>query len=154
MKKGYKLNFIVETKRFKLNSQILSSILKRTIDKMGYHFNIQMINLLFCNFKRMEELNYNFLKRKGATDVLSFVYPALNKKNEVIIEIAVCVDEAKLQARNQQKELSEELLFLILHGLLHSFGYTHKSGIKRLQNKLFRGIREEFGEVIKTLFSE
>ena len=75
--------------------------------------------------RRIRELNREFRARDCATDVLSFNIDESKDARSVFGEIYVSTMTAKKQAAQYGASISEELLRLVCHGLLHLFGYDH-----------------------------
>jgi probable rRNA maturation factor len=93
--------------------------------------------IAFVSDKKIRELNKQFRGVDKATDVLSF--PAEEKAN--LGDIAVSVDTAATQAKENGLSFDEEIAQLILHGLLHLCGYDHETDngeMNRLELKLRR----------------
>jgi probable rRNA maturation factor len=67
-------------------------------------------------------LNRQFRGIDKATDVLSFPSDGPD-----LGDIAVSVDMAAAQAKENGLKLDEEIAQLILHGLLHLSGYDHET---------------------------
>jgi len=75
------------------------------------------------------------------TDVLSF--PSGDSGSE-LGDIAVSIETAKIQARQNGLSLDREIAQLILHGLLHLCGYDHETDngeMNRLELKLRRRLK-------------
>ena len=77
----------------------------------------------FVSDKAIRELNRQFRGVDKATDVLSF--PADEVHN--LGDIAISVDTAARQAKENGLTFDEEVAQLILHGLLHLSGYDHET---------------------------
>jgi len=94
------------------------------------------IELNFISKTEMQRINKTFRKIDKPTDVLSFSYfeeipaPPSPKKPTptpppILAEIFICTEVAKTQSLQHANSLTQELLTLFTHGLLHIFGYTH-----------------------------
>jgi probable rRNA maturation factor len=79
--------------------------------------------IAFVSDNRIRELNRQFRGIDKATDVLSF--PADEPNN--LGDVAVSVETAVTQAKENGLSFEEEVAQLILHGLLHLSGYDHES---------------------------
>ena len=80
---------------------------------------------VFLNFVTADEsrrLNQSFRDIDEPTNVLSF--PA--QHDEVLGDVAICLDVAKAQADEQQKTLDSHLAHLVIHGVLHLRGFDHE----------------------------
>ncbi len=79
---------------------------------------------VFLNFVTTDEsrrLNEKFRSIDEPTNVLSF--PA--QQDNVLGDVAICVDIAKAQAEEQEKSLDAHLAHLVIHGVLHLRGFDH-----------------------------
>ena len=77
-----------------------------------------------------------------ATDVLSFPAGDTDKSN--LGDIAISVDTAAAQAKENGLNFDEEVAQLILHGLLHLCGYDHETDNGEM-NKLELRMRKKLG---------
>ncbi len=86
------------------------------------------VNFIFVNDRRIHELNRRFLKRDRPTDVISFNCdgPHLPGEPRLLGEVYISRDRARAQAREFGVSYSSELRRLIIHGLLHLLGFTHR----------------------------
>ncbi len=76
----------------------------------------------------MRELNRRYLRRDRPTDVLSFpLHHCDAETGEFLLgEIYIARNQARLQARKYGNTYHQEINRLLLHGLLHLFGLTHR----------------------------
>ena len=79
-----------------------------------------LVTVLVDN-ERIQELNARFLGRNWPTDVIAF--PMEADGDDVWGEIYVCEDQAKEQASEYGVSYEEELIRLVIHGILHLLGY-------------------------------
>jgi len=86
------------------------------------------VNVVFVNDRRIHELNRRFLKRDRPTDVISFNSdePRVPGEPHLLGEVYISRDRARAQAREFGLSYSSELRRLVLHGLLHLLGLTHR----------------------------
>ena len=68
---------------------------------------------------RIKELNKKYRKKNRVTDVLSFLY---NDSGEIII----CPTKVKENAKRFKSTFEKELARVLIHGILHLFGYDHE----------------------------
>ncbi len=87
------------------------------------------VQLVLTEDESMRNLNASYKGKDRTTDVLSFdlgIPPAdLPDLAEVGGEIYISLEQARLQAAEQNVPLIEELARLLVHGLLHLAGYDH-----------------------------
>jgi len=122
-------------RRLKLNTEAWSNFAALALDAIGK--SESSATIAFVSDKRIRELNRQFRDVDKATDVLSF--PAEEEFN--LGDIAVSVDTAAVQAKENGLTFDGEIAQLILHGLLHLCGYDHETDtgeMNRLELKLRR----------------
>lgn len=74
--------------------------------------------------ERIKELNEKYRKKSRPTDVLSFLY---NGSGEVVI----CLKEVRKNAKKFGFSFKTELARVLIHGILHLFGYSHEISEKK-----------------------
>lgn len=120
----------------------IKKIYKTAVDVLDIDFIGFSININFVSEEEIQKLNNEFRKVDKVTDVLSFPHYELKKgknltlqtfandinKSEGLIclgDIAICLNQAKKQAKEYSHSLKREICFLALHGFLHIMGYDH-----------------------------
>ena len=83
------------------------------------------VNLIFTDDAQLRQLNREFRAKDKPTDVLSFNVDDPRESGAVFGEVYVSVPTARRQAKAYGAGISEEILRLTCHGLLHLFGYDH-----------------------------
>jgi rRNA maturation RNase YbeY len=122
-------------RRLPLDTEAWSTFAARALDAIGK--SESSATIAFVSDKRIRALNRQFRGVDKATDVLSF--PAKEKFN--LGDIAVSVETAAAQAKENGLTFDGEIAQLILHGLLHLCGYDHEADngeMNRLELKLRR----------------
>ena len=83
------------------------------------------VNLVFIGDARMRTLNRRFRHKDRSTDVLSFAIDNPDADG-TFGEVYVSVPTARRQAAEFGVGITDELVRLTCHGLLHLFGYDHE----------------------------
>jgi probable rRNA maturation factor len=90
------------------------------------------LSVLLVGDERMRELNARWRGKDRATDVLSF--PQAQQQEEqgpapvtMLGDVVVSVDTLRRQAGEGGWTAEEELVRLLLHGVLHLLGYDHET---------------------------
>jgi probable rRNA maturation factor len=102
------------------------------------------VTVAFVSDGAMRELNRQWRRKRGTTDVLSF--PAkqedFEKQQDASLgDIVIPAQQAARQAAENDLTFDDEIAQLILHGLLHLCGYDHgtdKGEMNRLEIRLRR----------------
>lgn len=95
------------------------------------------VSVTFVDDAEIAQLNETWLGRRGATDVISF---GLGEE-PLVADVYVSVDTARRNAESYGVRLREELLRLVVHGVLHAAGYDHPEGETREDSEMF-GLQE------------
>jgi len=82
-------------------------------------FDISTINIIFVDEKEMKRLNKEYRNIEDVTDVLSFNLDA----ESFLGEIYICPKYVEKTAEKYE----EEIIRLIVHGILHLLGFEHKT---------------------------
>jgi len=85
------------------------------------------ISIEFVGDARMRRLNRDYRQKDRTTDVLAFACrEAGGPATSMLGDVVVSVPTAKRQAVSLEHSLNEELVRLLIHGLLHVVGYDHE----------------------------
>lgn len=98
--------------------------------------------IAFVSDVSIRRLNRQFRGVDKATDVLSF--PAGERDKLNLGDIAISVETAARQAKENGLTFDEEVAQLILHGLLHLCGYDHETDDGEM-NRLELRLRKKLG---------
>ncbi len=82
----------------------------------------------------MRDLNRRFHGVDAPTDVLAFSLA----RDPILADVYVCPAVAEEQAGRLGVECGEEIIRLVVHGVLHLIGYDHPSGEERTSSPMFR----------------
>lgn len=133
-----KINFLAAAGRVNIrNKKKVREIIASAFLNNKVEFND--INIIFCSDSYLLKINQQYLNHDFYTDVITF---NLSEKNEPVIgEIYVSTDRIKENAKSFKISYQNELLRVIIHGVLHLCGYEDKSKLSkekmRQQENLF-----------------
>ena len=122
--------------------QLAEDVVNAALDAEDFPFEAE-VNVLLVTREEIHRINLEQRQIDAPTDVLSFpliAYPAAGDFSKVeedsdnfnpdtgealLGDIILCVDKIKEQAAEYGHSERREYAFLILHSMLHLFGYDH-----------------------------
>lgn len=107
--------------------------------KSELKLGISFLSISIIASSELRQLNKKHLKHDYKTDVITFNYS--NVKNNIDGEILISFEDAMLNSKKYKVKYGEEILRLIVHGILHLAGYEdnnkkNKAKMKSMENKL------------------
>ena len=96
-----------------------------------------LISITLVTAPRIAALNAKHLNHRGPTDVISFGF-AREKDGPVVADIYIAPAVARANARLAKVGVREELVRLVVHGVLHALGYDHPDGDARVLSPMWR----------------
>lgn len=101
------------------------------LDSMHVHPDAELA-IVLVDEGAMEQLHVQWMDEPGPTDVLSFPMDELRPGTEdqptppgLLGDVVLCPQVAEAQAKTAGHPLSDELLLLTTHGILHLLGFDH-----------------------------
>ena len=110
------------------------------------------VSVILTDNETIREINSKFLGKNKPTDVLSFAYreepfPQSEDILEELGDIYISLEKAIEQSAEYGVPLKDELLRLIVHGVLHLLGYDHERSaadekeMSTLEEKILKYLR-------------
>ena len=96
-----------------------------------------MISVTLVSNARIAALNWRHLRHRGPTDVLAFAL-ARAPRGPVMGDIYVAPAVARSNAVRLGLGVREELVRLVVHGVLHVLGHDHPAGTAREASAMWR----------------
>lgn len=128
----------------KIDTEAWSNFAVKALDAIGERG--ASATIAFVSDKNIRKLNQQFRNVDRPTDVLSF--PAGAERHLVeaanLGDIAISVETAAAQAKENNLTFEDEIAQLILHGLLHLSGYDHEKDNGEM-NRLELRLRKKLG---------
>lgn len=91
------------------------------------------LSITFLGDEGIARLNAEWLGREGSTDVISF---GLGER-PLVADIYISAETARRHAVEYGITPREELLRLVVHGVLHAAGYDHPDDESRVESEMF-----------------
>jgi probable rRNA maturation factor len=104
------------------------------------------LNFILTNDSLLRKINVKFLKHNFYTDVISFNY---NEGDRLNGEVYISIDTVKENAKNYKVSYKEEVLRVMVHGILHICGFEdgtleEKSMMKDKEDHWLKQFNNEF----------
>jgi probable rRNA maturation factor len=93
------------------------------------------VDITLLSAVAMRRLNRRATGRRGLTDVIA--YPLPQPDGRLVGDVYICPQAAARVAGNGVS-LEEELVRLVVHGILHVLGYEHPEGPGRTRSAMWR----------------
>ena len=100
----------------------IKSWIKKVIE--DHRKKIGEINIIFTDDKDLLEINRSYLNHNFYTDTVTFNY---NSGSNISGDIFISTDRIRENSKTYQTDVREEVLRVIIHGILHLLGYDDKS---------------------------
>ncbi|MES3038733.1 MAG: rRNA maturation RNase YbeY [Bdellovibrionota bacterium] len=101
------------------------------------------ITLVFATPAQSKKLNLMYRNKKKPTDVLSFS----PSDEDSIGELLLCPTVIEAQAPRFKHTYNEELIYMVIHGMIHLYGWDHERSLKEekemfaLQDRIFAVVK-------------
>lgn len=108
------------------------------------------VSVLLTDDAEICELNRDYRGKDYATDVLSFPSGDFPEGEKNLGDLVISLERVKAQAKSYEVTFEEEFNRLLIHGLLHLFGYDHEgvtkseaARMRRLEKRLLAGLSKK-----------
>lgn len=89
-----------------------------------HHSKIKNLLYIFCNDEYLLEVNKEHLDHDYYTDIITFPY---EEGKTIEADILISLERVEENAQEFKVDYSEELMRVMVHGLLHLIGFSDKS---------------------------
>ncbi len=131
------------SKGFKISKKSVHELIGKLSKELN--FTVCSLDVNFVDLPSIVEINNSYMKHNFPTDIVTLDFSS--EIGRLDTELFISFDVAKENAEKYNVEFNEELVRLIIHGILHVIGYddttpNEKRKMKRVENKL----TEKFGQ--------
>lgn len=119
------ISFLEVKNRFtvkKVFKELIIALIREENKRLGE------INIIFTNNQYILNINREYLNHQYYTDVITFNY---NKRSRLNGDIYISVDQIYMNAKSYRVEFLDEVLRVIIHGVLHLIGYNDKTDFEK-----------------------
>ena len=96
----------------------------KTLGYGGYELTVVLVD-----DREITRLNRQYFRRNRPTNVISFPMleeTSLSPQGRVLGDVVISSETAEREAAEVGKKTEDEVLFLLIHGILHLVGYDHE----------------------------
>lgn len=97
-----------------------------------------LISITFVDTREITRLNREHLDHRGPTDVISFGFARASSADPVVGDIYIAPDVARAHARDRGISVREEIIRLVVHGVLHVLGHEHPEDESRERSPMWQ----------------
>ena len=135
------------------NSKIINKLLVHSIIskiRNNLSLKIKSLEINFVSQETIRKVNNEYLSHDYSTDIITFDYS--NERNILDGEIIISLKDAEENSKKYQVTFDNELLRLIIHGILHLLGYDDVALSKRkVMKKVENDITDNLSKYSKGL---
>lgn len=114
-----------QLRRVRIDQSRLTRLAQATLSLVGER--TADLGVMLIGDRSMRRLNRQYRKKDRTTDVLAFsMREAPASPSTFIGDVVISVPTAAKQANQLGRSLDEELIVLLVHGILHLCGYDHE----------------------------
>ena len=134
--------FVNNSSKIKVDKLLVHKIVKQL--KNYFDLNISSLTVNFITSEEIEKINIEYLNHHYSTDIITFNYD--DKNNLIDGEIFISSSDAEQNSKKYKVSFEEEILRLVIHGILHLLGYDdqtkpQKKIMKKYENQLLKNYK-------------
>ncbi len=97
-----------------------------------------LLSIAFVGKQAISQLNWKYLRKRSSTDVIAFSFQGPPGASAVVGDIYICPEVGLANAKRQKISVKEEIVRLVVHGVLHTVGHDHPDGERRTSSSMWR----------------
>lgn len=94
------------------------------------HNTLKRLDYIFCSDEYLLGINQQFLQHDTYTDIITFDLTE-NPAEGIVAEIYISIDRVKANAVEHDTYFTDEIVRVLVHGILHLCGYKDKTPIEQ-----------------------
>jgi len=102
-----------------------------------YSYKLGELTFIFCSDEYLKDINVKYLSHDYYTDIITFDY---TEDYFISGDMFISIERIKDNSSNMGIEFDEEILRVIIHGLLHLIGFNDSSEIEKI---IMRNVENE-----------
>lgn len=123
-----------------INQKTIKTWIKQVVG--NFELKVGELAYIFCSDEKILEVNQEYLQHDYYTDIITFDY---SEGNVISGDMFISLDTVKSNAEKYETAYDEELLRVMIHGVLHLCGLKDKTEEEETK------MREEENKALKLL---
>ena len=122
-----KVSVINRQDRVAVDRRKIGAAARRILDRLGYKG--YELTVVLVDDREITRLNRQYFRRNRPTNVISFPMmdgTPVSVRARMLGDVVISAETAKRDAEEVGKKGEDEILFLLIHGILHLTGYDHE----------------------------
>ena len=127
-----KVSVINRQDRVAVDRRKIGAAARRILDRLGYKG--YELTVVLVDDREITRLNRQYFRRDRPTNVISFPMmdgTPVSVRARMLGDVVISAETAKRDAEEVGKKGEDEILFLLIHGILHLTGYDHEGTKKK-----------------------
>ena len=136
-------------RKIKINKNAIHKII--SLLKSEFSFDVISLPINFITSEQIIQINTQYLGHNFSTDIITFNYSGENDSFDG--EIFISVDDAFSNSKKYKVSLDNEIIRLVIHGILHLLGFDDKNkfDLKKMKKEENRLVSEFEKNTIKII---
>lgn len=134
----------VSKKKLQVKFNLILKVLETKKLRNKSRLKAPELTVVFLSPAEMKKINLKFRKKNKPTDILSF----FGSNAASMGELLMCPTVLKRQANEYGHSYEQELLTMLVHGVLHLLGYDHE--LSKSEDRLMFSLQEKVLESVLT----
>ena len=142
-----KVSILNRQDRVPVDRRKIGAAARRILKNLGYEG--YELTVVLVEDREITRLNRQYFHRNRPTNVISF--PMMDETpaslhSRILGDVVISADTARRGAEELGKKAEEEILFLLIHGILHLTGYDHEGSVA--ERRKMEAKEKEFFEAL------
>ena len=121
------IHFHLQSKKYELSQKrLISAWIKHCVEKQS--LTIGEINVIFCTSSKLLKINQLHLNHHDHTDIITFDHTI---GNIISGDLFISIERVRSNAIELGISFTDEILRVIIHGVLHLMGFKDKTSASR-----------------------
>ena len=125
-----KVSVLNRQDRVPVDRQKIGAAARRILKTLGYEG--YELTVVLADDREITRLNRQYFRRNRPTNVISFPMmddSPISLRSRILGDVVISAETARRDAGEAGEKAEDEILFLMIHGILHLAGYDHEGSV-------------------------